>query len=74
MTLCKKHSFEITGCSRWGGGATPQICALCVVEINSKGKLYPLKKTLVKPYYKAHKTLSNMVKSVPIHGEGGESR
>jgi len=72
MTFCRKHNIKVTGCSRWSGGDTPQICAFCVVEISSKGKLYPLKKTLVKPYYKAHKTLPNIVKTVPTFGEGGE--
>ena len=74
MEFCKKHIIKVTGCSKWSGGDTREICLLCLSEIETKDKLYPPQKTLVKTHYKAHKTRSNILKTVPIFGEGGESR
>lgn len=72
MGLCKKHGFNITGCSKWNDGDTSKICDLCLSESEGEGLIYPLKKTPIKTRSTGIKTLSNRVKTLPILGEGGE--
>lgn len=72
MGFCKKHGFDITGCSKWNGGDTLKICGVCLSIAEGEGLIYPLKKTPIKKQYNTVKTQSNRVKTVPILGEGGE--
>jgi hypothetical protein len=70
MEVCSKHSIKVTGCSKWNGGDTSEICDLCLSEVESNRKIPPLENTTVKTPYNTVKTRPSIVKTVPIL-EGG---
>ena len=72
MRCPRYENIYVTGCSKQTSLFLPEICQKCVEETKTNTSIYPLKNSPLKTQYNPIKTSSNIVKTIPILGEGGE--